>query len=312
MFVCLILCVPVDLFILLLALLSIIGTVQLLVLWTAPGLIAALFLGCLSYGLVRLLIMLLGSLIGKKDPTKEETAFDNNSELTATNACENHMRIWSNEPAISVSNSIDYLWKQGSESDWLNALEHYYLKLSDKARTLDAYLETIRAEEVQAMSVEDFYSFLHDKYYVWKYTGSYLPRRQRDMQKYVAQNNLNELSEIKYRLFVADRNDIDACLQIAMRIHGLGVAGASGLLSILFPENFGTVDKFLIIALSKISDWEYENELARINPNDAISRKNGVFLIKLLQGKAAELNKAFGTDFWTPRKIDMVLWAIER
>ena len=28
--------------------------------------------------------------------------------------------------------------------------------------------------------------------------------------------------------------------------------------------------------------------------------------------KANELNQRFDTDFWTPRKIDMVLWSIGR
>ena len=36
--------------------------------------------------------------------------------------------------------------------------------------------------------------------------------------------------------------------------------------------------------------------------------KDGVYIERLLIEKANDLNNRFETDFWTPRKIDMVLW----
>lgn len=46
-----------------------------------------------------------------------------------------------------------------------------------------------------------------------------------------------------------------------------------------------------------------------MNPNN-ITLKNGIVLINIMKDKAKENNKIFGTDFWTPRKVDMVLWAL--
>jgi len=36
--------------------------------------------------------------------------------------------------------------------------------------------------------------------------------------------------------------------------------------------------------------------------------KDGVYIERLLIEKANDLNNRFETDFWTPKKIDMVLW----
>jgi len=44
-----------------------------------------------------------------------------------------------------------------------------------------------------------------------------------------------------------------------------------------------------------------------MNP-DNLKLKDGILLVKLAQKKAQENNNIFNTDFWTPRKIDMVLW----
>jgi len=55
----------------------------------------------------------------------------------------------------------------------------------------------------------------------------------------------------------------------------------------------------------------YAAEIAKMKP-ESLSVENSVLLIKILREKAEELNKRFDTDFWTPRKIDMILWAIGR
>ena len=45
---------------------------------------------------------------------------------------------------------------------------------------------------------------------------------------------------------------------------------------------------------------------------ESLSIENGVLLFQIMRERARKLNKDFDTDFWTPRKIDMVLWAIGR
>jgi hypothetical protein len=42
---------------------------------------------------------------------------------------------------------------------------------------------------------------------------------------------------------------------------------------------------------------------------ESLSIKDGVILERVLREKALDLNKRFNTDYWTPRKVDKVLWA---
>ena len=60
-----------------------------------------------------------------------------------------------------------------------------------------------------------------------------------------------------------------------------------------------------------IDNLSNKDALSKINPNN-ISLSGGVLLSNILKNKSVELNQKFDTDFWTPRKIDMVLWSIER
>ena len=48
-----------------------------------------------------------------------------------------------------------------------------------------------------------------------------------------------------------------------------------------------------------------------MNP-EGLKIKDGIILVNIMKEKAAELNAKFNTDFWTPRKIDMILWAYGR
>jgi hypothetical protein len=102
---------------------------------------------------------------------------------------------------------------------------------------------------------------------------------------------------------------VKAGLQAAMQIGGLGTAGASGLLSLLFPALYGTVDQFVVKALLQIPDLEERDELLSMNP-EGLTVTQGVILIEIMKRKAQQLNELFGTQEWTPRKVDMVLWAV--
>lgn len=214
----------------------------------------------------------------------------------------------------SVSNGsvINNLWNYGSEVAWQEALKHYYDLLNAEAQELDSYMENLDANDIAQLSVSEFYDFLYDRYFVWKYTAkNRLATTRKSLRRYVEENKLSELADIQRRLFLADHSNIGKCLSIATEIRGLGPAGASGLLSILFPEDFGTVDQFVVKALKQVDGLLYAAELAKMKP-ESLSIENGVLLIKILREQAKKLNINFDTDFWTPRKIDMILWAIGR
>ena len=122
---------------------------------------------------------------------------------------------------------------------------------------------------------------------------------------------MSDLNIIKKNLFSFDVTNIRQGLEIVTSIHGLGVAGASGLLALLYPKYFGTVDQFAVKALSTIKDLKEKQIILAMNP-DNIKIVDGVKLIEIMKEKANTLNSKNKTDKWTPRKIDKVLWTFGR
>ena len=127
----------------------------------------------------------------------------------------------------------------------------------------------------------------------------------------MGEHRLHELKDIQERLFATPKNQVEKCLRIANEIRGLGPAGASGLLAILFPQDFGTADQFVVKRLQEIDHPVYKTQLDNMNP-DGIKIKDCAILEEIMKEKANELNKKFDTNFWTPRKIDMILWSFGR
>ncbi len=208
--------------------------------------------------------------------------------------------------------SLKKLWYCGSESEWDKALEDYYRMLRPDQIEIEDYINNVNADEIESLDENEFYDFLYNKYFVWKYTAkNRLATTRMNLEKYVKNDELAELKSVQKRLFLTPKSNISECLKIACEIRGLGTAGASGLLAILFPESFGTVDQFVVKSLRGINHPRYGSELNNMNP-EGLKIKDGVILVEIMKEKANELNKKFNTDFWTPRKIDMVLWSFGR
>ena len=211
---------------------------------------------------------------------------------------------------------INELWIHGSEADWKYALNKYYEQPSAIANEpLEKKMEALDPESVKRMSGQEFYRFLYDDYFVWKYTAkNRLATCRKSLRKYEDEKDWERLEYIKRSIFKhyeCDPIDTELLLEDAKKINGLGIAGASGLLSILFPNKYGTVDQFVVDALCKIDDLTSEQRQKLIlaeKRKESLKTEDGVFLIGLLRVNSNALNKQFGTNFWTPRKIDMVLW----
>lgn len=212
-----------------------------------------------------------------------------------------------------VMNETTKLWHSKDERDWLTALDRYWDYVKDENLELERELiYRLDARLVNGFNEQRWYVFLRDKYFRWKYTA---PNRYAtttySLQKYIEQNSLNELYLIKKELFNFNKEDIKAGLKIAKQIKGLGAAGASGLLALLFPRYFGTIDQFAVKALLQIDGLPEHAALKKMNP-DNLSISNGVVLVGIMRRKAQELNQLFCNDSWTPRKIDMILWGCAR
>ena len=204
------------------------------------------------------------------------------------------------------------MWNTNAPDLWRKALNRYWSFVKQSNLALEREMQELDVEAVRVMNPQEWYSFLLEKYFRWKYTA---PNRYASTTKmlrsYAENNELLALHAIKERLFALDKDNLQQCLALASSIRGLGTAGASGLLAVLFPAHFGTVDQFEVKALAKIPELPERDLIAAMNP-ESLKLREGAILIRIMRRKAAELNRAFSTTEWTPRKVDMVLWTCAR
>jgi len=210
------------------------------------------------------------------------------------------------------NSKIEELWHSQNEAIWHERLDRYWDFVKPDNLEIEKELNVLDIGYVQDLDEREWYNFLLHEYFKSKYTA---PNRYATTTKklkwYIENDALSVLYQIKQDLLAFDLRDIEKGLNIANRIRGLGIAGASGLLSILFPKYFGTVDQFVVKALRSINDLPDLNRLNKMNP-EGLSVADGLILIRIMRDKAAQNNQHFSTDFWTPRKIDMILWTYGR
>lgn len=208
--------------------------------------------------------------------------------------------------------NINDLWRSTDPIAWEQSLQRYWNFVQPGNLELERALDKLDIKRIESLSPEGWYSFLHDEYFRWKYTA---PNRYATttshLRKYIDAGDLGELESVRKQILNLDRNNVRLALTTATRIRGLGVAGASGILSLLYPDHFATVDQFVVKALRSVSDLPDANVFLKMNKEN-LSVTNGVLLTAVLKQKAKENNMRFGTDVWTPRKIDMVLWTFGR
>lgn len=208
--------------------------------------------------------------------------------------------------------NINYLWNSTNQKEWEMALSFYYSLVKPSNMNIEKELDNLDSNFVKNMTIEQFYNFLHDKYFVWKYTQpNRLKTTRTCFEKYLRDNNMFELKEIHKLMFEYNPENIEKCLRNVQKIKGLGIAGASGLLSLLFPGYFGTVDQFVVQRLLEIENFDKHSIISKMKP-ESLSLSDGVILIEIMKEKAQELNTIFKTKKWTPRKIDKILWSIDR
>jgi hypothetical protein len=210
---------------------------------------------------------------------------------------------------ISMRNIRD-VWDSKSSEVWERGLEDYWRYVKPHLLSIEREMQHLDRERVRVMNAQQWYIFLLEKYFRWKYTA---PNRYttttNSFRMYESEPFLSILHGIKEQMFKVDKADIKQCLAIANRISGLGPAGASGLLAVLFPQHFGTADQFAVKALVHISDLPENARVAAIKNPESLKIAESVLLVQIMRHKAASLNALFSTNSWTPRKVDMILWA---
>lgn len=122
---------------------------------------------------------------------------------------------------------------------------------------LERSLDTLDLERLRRLDAQGWYDFLKDEYFRWKFTA---PNRYatttRQLRRYIDDHALDDLDRIRKRLLTLDANDIRPGLETAHAIRGLGTAGASGLLALMYPRKFGTVDQFAVKAVRRVDRFQ--------------------------------------------------------
>lgn len=208
--------------------------------------------------------------------------------------------------------TINELWHSDDAHAWNEALKRYIPLVKPADVELVRELEPLNLEWVRELDAQGWYDFLFHKYFRWKYTAANrLATTRRSLSKYAENGALDELFSIKEQLLTFPKHDIKQGLLIASSIHGLGIAGASGLLALMYPGHFGTVDQFVVKALRQVKGLPQRAALDRMIP-EGLKPADGVILIQLMRDKAEENNRTFKLDSWTPKKMDEILWAYGR
>jgi len=207
---------------------------------------------------------------------------------------------------------ITDLWVSEDPAAWQDAVKRYWSFVKPRNLDLEKSLDSLDIERIRRLDAWGWYDFLRAEYFRWKYTA---PNRfattTRQLQRYVDNEKLSDLDQIRKRLLALDTDDLRSGLKAASAIHGLGTAGASGLLALMYLQKFGTVDQFAVKALRQVNALPEAEVLTRMNPY-SLTVSDGVLVIGILRRKAADNNHVFKSAIWTPRKLDMVLWTYGR
>lgn len=173
-------------------------------------------------------------------------------------------------------------------------------------------MDTLQPDDVRDLDADQWYEWLLKKYFRWKYaaakryatTTGHLKRQATDPGRH-------HLLTIRDRVLGCKNASIRDALCASKAFNGLGTVGASGLLALLFPAKFGTVDQFAVRALRKVRSLPEREKLRRMDP-ERLTTPDGVVLVEAMRRNAVSLNELFSTSKWTPRMVDKPLWVSER
>jgi hypothetical protein len=167
--------------------------------------------------------------------------------------------------ALKPRLSMVELWSSHDPREWgYCESELYDAAVKPENRAIERELERPGLRDrIARMDAMGFYTFLRDEYFPWKFTsGPERIQNRRYLARHLTDSSVDQLERVRRHLVDRVGASTGASIQIVMGIHGLAVAGASGLLALVYPEEFGTVDVKLTQALQQVG----LPEVMRINP----------------------------------------------
>ena len=171
-------------------------------------------------------------------------------------------------------NSFDRLWRSSQEEVWHEAVDDYWRLVKPTHMELERDLDQLDPERLQKMNAQEWFNFLHDEYFRWKYTAANrLATTTQHLKRQAEEKGEEILLGFRDDIFEQAPIDLNKGLKAAMQIRGLGTAGASGLLSLIFPEKYGTVDQFIVKRLLEVPDLPELEAVKKMNPEGLRSKK---------------------------------------
>lgn len=130
--------------------------------------------------------------------------------------------------------TIKELWHCKDESFLKASFDNYWHFVKPQNIALERELDNLNPDAIMRMGPNDWQNFLLYQYFRWKFTApNRLATTTKQLMKYEIEGK-DVLFSIKERLFTFNKADIEMGLKITTQIKGLGIAGASGLLSSYF------------------------------------------------------------------------------
>src|SRR5260370_41888680 len=121
------------------------------------------------------------------------------------------------------------MWKCQDENEWLDGLKRYWEYVLPRNVKLEEEFEWLEVKTVQTLKPRQWYDFLLEKYFRWKFTAANrYASTTRLLKQYEGAAGLQELYDFKRELFSFNKCDIRKGLEIASRHRrpkiGLGTA----------------------------------------------------------------------------------------
>lgn len=201
--------------------------------------------------------------------------------------------------------TLDELFRFDDESKWEEYEKIKYYDYANKDGRDDKQMEKALNSElgkIKEVEFDKFFNILIEPYYEWI-------RMQPVNKNFITENK--EILKKSFMELVAFEYERTLCekpcceyygkyFSILEQVKGIGEVSASGLLAIIHPELFGILNS------------DVQEILKEKYPGEFDGREKCVLMEEKLLEISKELNKAFGGDYWTPRRVDKVLWSVAK
>jgi hypothetical protein len=231
--------------------------------------------------------------------------FKQDADIYAADAEGPYLKPFGEPPSARAKLSVSQLWTSKDETAW-------------EAREGEVHDAGVNPDEaglrarLARMSAAEFYDFLRDRYFLSRFVApSQGAAAVKALTRHLAEGSMAQVEMARQRLVNRVYDSKAEAIAMLMGkhggIHGLTVAGSSGLLALLYPEEFAPVDAAVAKALRQVGVFESDKP----NLKD-MSLADAERMIEILRTKALELNRAFGVNHWTPLRVARALTAKAR